>query len=523
LQVLEMRSSHATRSRAATACLLALLGATVVAWAWPAGAARAAVIASSTSGFVGGPALASDGRIVVGERRGNGALRIVAIDPATRSVAGLVAFGPLADRRTYHELTITGTGGIVTAALSTLRQVPASAGTEDQAGSTLRDTRAMAVLPAFVELGRCTSDGGHPPQLAAAGGDDFVATVGDDCAGTRAAVRLRSAAGTRTIPADAGPADSSFRPDISELRATGPMVAWVQTRLPSLDSQLERTLVVARASTGQVLVRAHLEWFPVMLGLGSDGTVALTMTVVDFPCAARIASPAAPVLRRIALAAPFCVRFDAPVAVSGGRFVFASERGYGVSDLQGSVHPLAEATATATATATTGAQASAVAFDGRTAFVVRRDCDADRLLAVDAGAPATAPSAPVAAKTACPVRRTGSGRLAVRRDGTARIALRCPKGCRGTLRLVQQRKGGRERTVGSASYASAAGDVVLRPALARFARGLAGCAGGLRVAAILFATDERRRGLGNYRIVSRARCRRSGGPAFKAPLPAPRP
>ena len=111
------------------------------------------------------------------------------------------------------------------------------------------------------------------------------------------------------------------------------------------------------------------------------------------------------------------------------------------------------------------------------------------------------------------MRRAGTARLRVA-SAKVRIALRCPQGCRGTLRLVEQRSRRRERIVGNARYASGAGRFVLSVPVARFARGLAGCSRGLRVHAALYPDGERRRGLGTYRIVSRAACRRTGGPRF---------
>ena len=327
---------------------------------------------------------------------GSGARRIIAVDPATRAVSELAAFPALIDPQTYPELTVTGTGGIVTAALSVFHTVPKPTNPEEQASPILLETRTMTVLPELAALGRCTPNVMLAPSLAAAGGTDFVASIGDACwpssvpsAPSRAAVRLRTAAGTLTIPAATGPADQWFAPEITDLRVTGPMVAWVETALPALGSQLQRTLVVAGGATGQVLLRVPFGRFPLMLGLGADGTVVLTRTVDDFPCAANIVSPAAPSLRRITLAPPFCANWNAPVAVSGRRFVYATGGGYGVSDLNGTVHPLTEANG-----ANTGIGGSPVALDGQTAFVVRTDCDADRLLAVDASAPGSGAAGP---------------------------------------------------------------------------------------------------------------------------------
>jgi hypothetical protein len=157
----------------------------------------------------------------------------------------------------------------------------------------------------------------------------------------------------------------------------------------------------------------------------------------------------------------------------------------------------------------------------RTVYVVRSDCDADRLLAVDSDVPAQSPPRAALVTGAALWTRPAADRI--RRRVT--IALACAAGCRGTLRLVQQRRSRRERVVGDADYGSAASTVLVRPAIARFARALAGCPGGLRVAAVLYPTGSsgRGKGLGAYRITSRARCRRSGGPSFTSPRPGPRP
>ncbi len=101
-------AAHAPVLRRATALLVAAAGIVLGAIAPAAGAA---VIATSRSGFEGGPALGSDGRVVVGERRGNGALRLLAVDPATRARAVLASYPSLADARTYPTLSLAGTGG----------------------------------------------------------------------------------------------------------------------------------------------------------------------------------------------------------------------------------------------------------------------------------------------------------------------------------------------------------------------------------------------------------------------------
>ena len=397
-----MTTPRPTRPGAGMALLLAL-----VTIALSAPAAGAGVFASSPSGFEGGPALSGDGRVVVGERRGNGARRILAIDPATRAVAELASFGPLTEPGTYSVLTAMGTGGVVTAGLSSYRPVTGHIGEEEQPTPTQLASRMMTVLPALAPLAGCALLG-PPPVLSAVGGENFVATV--QCTGPTPGVRIQTAQATVTIPVAPGPSALGV-PDVSSLRAAGPMVAWVETVLPPPPSQLVRTLVIARATTGQVLARTRLNWFPVMLGLGADGTVVLMETVTDSPCAVRVITPAAPTPRRIALRTP-CGDWGAPIAIAGGRFVYGAANGFGVSDLQGSAYTLAEATGR-----------SAVAFDGRTAYVVRADCDADRLLAVDVDVHGTVLSQTPSRTTPCPVRRAGPARLRVASAGV-RIALR---------------------------------------------------------------------------------------------------
>ncbi len=339
----------------------------------------------------------------------------------------------------------------MTAALDVYRQVP----DEENATPQLVSTRTAAISPAAVALGACKAPPQQPqdqaayPQLDARGGDGFVATVGDDCGATTTFVRIRGN-GTPVIPAAPGTTT------ISQLRASGPMVSWVEN---AGTSPVVRTLVVARAATGQVLLRTPLDRVPYQLGLGADGTVVLP----DFPtCAMRVVSPAAPAPRPFSLTFPqgaLCLSESTPgrvrtaVSVAAGRVAYAAIpfSGYAVSDLQGTAHPLAEASLR------DGNVLSPTAFDGRTVYVVRSDCDADRLLSVDADVVGTAARAAVGRP--CPVRRVSSGSMRVQRDGRVSIRLRCARGCHGTLRLVQQRSGGRERLVGRVSYGGAAGTV----------------------------------------------------------------
>lgn len=513
---------RAASPRAATALLMVALAAALHAAAM-APAAGAAVIASSRSGFEGGPALASDGRVIVGERRGNGALRILAIDPRTRAATELIAFPPLPDPATYPVLNVSGTGAIVTASLDLFRQADKT--DAEQAHPLPQASGTMTILPTLAPLASCSPLLSSFPSLDAAGGEGFVATVGDECAMTASAVRIRTPTATHTIPALPAPATSTFAPQISNLRASGPMLAWLETRMAGLGSPVTSSVVVARGATGDVLLRVPIGVLNLRMGLGSDGTVALSAAVAA--CVMAVASPAAPSLRTFPLGAQSCSNFggdqrgQGEIAVAGGRIVYATGFGYGVTDLQGAVHSLAEATLLL-------GKAAPVAFDGRMVYAVRNDCDADRLLAVDADVPGPRPSG---TPQECPVRRSGPARLRVARDGRVTIALRCKAGCRGTLRLLQQRGGRRERLVGRADYGGGAGTVLARPRIARYARALAGCRGGLRAVALLHPVGDdhtsvssaRGKGLGAYRIVSRARCRRTGGPSFTAPRGGPRP
>jgi hypothetical protein len=502
-----------------TPLLIAL--AVVALTALPAARAGARVVAESVPGFEGGPALAGDGRVVVGERRGNGARRVLAIDPRTGAATQLTAFGAPADRSLYPSLAIAGDGGAVTATVKTydrdLQQLPVA-------------VRALTVVPVVAPLAACSGAPQIGPNLEAAGGAGFVATVRDDCGAGPSTVRVRTAAGTHAIGLAPVAGEVAVAPPaMYALRASGPMVGWIETHYPG--GLASSSVVVARAATGQVLLRAPLPDAPLYFwALGSDGTAAF----VTGSCAMTVIAPAAPALRAFALPVALCPVLGPdpnPVSVAAGRVVYAATSTgtpiadrYAVTDLQGAAHTLAEAVAQP-------GTVSQTAFDGSTVFVVRVDCDADRLLAIDADAPATLPPAtrPTHADR-CPLRRAGSARLRLAPDRRVTIKLRCAHGCRGTLRLVQQRRGRRERPVGQASYAASAGTLAVRPRIAGYARALAGCTGGIRVAAIVHpagtglgaAAGDLGRGAGTYRIVSRARCRHAGGPAFTKRQPGPR-
>ena len=505
-------------ARPLTILLCAALTTAVIAT--PAAPARADVIAQSVAGFEGGPALAGDGRVVIGERRGNGALAVLAIDPVTRGAAPLTGFGPLADPATFSQLFIAGNGGSVTATrriLGTRLQLPF-------------DVRSETVLPAVAAIAACSGPPRVGPFLESAGGDGFVAALRADCGAAAPVVTILSANARRTIPLAPVTGEHTFAPAMFALRAAGPMVGWIETHYPG--GLPQSSIVVARAATGVVLTRSVLPGTPfVFWALSSDGTAVY----VRGSCDVAVVAPAAPAARVFALAPGSCPVIGAdpsPLSVAGGRVVYAasgdgspSPHHYAMTDLQGAGHALAEITAGPPATP------SQTAFDGQTVYLVRVDCDADRLLALDARVAAIIAPANRSRAERCPVRRASPARLRVAADGRVSIGLRCAHGCRGTLRIVQQRRGRRERQIGHVSYNTPAGTVVVRPRVPRYARALAGCAGGLRVAAILHpigardgpATSDLGRGLGAYRIVSRTPCQRTGGPPFTSRQKGPRP
>ncbi len=504
-----------TRSRPTRAALGAIVAVLLAAATAPA--AGAAVIGSSSSGFEGGPALAADGRVVIGERRhgdgavrGDGARRILAIDPSTRAFREVAAFAP--PQRVFPEirrvLNVAGSGGIVTALLDTVLQ-PAAAGQGSALGSTA--STSMTVLPTLTALTSCGALGAQA-GLDAAAGQDFVATTGDECGPATPAVRLRTQTTTITIPGAPAPAD------IVGLHASGPMVAWAE--VPRATAAAARpTLVLARGATGQILLRIPLGGLPAQLGVGADGTVVFSLQA-DASCALYVASTATPAVRRLALpsAGGLCPspaiepRGQTRIAVVGERVVYQALSGYGVTDLRGRAQALGDATAPATI-------AGGIAFDGRTVFAVRSRCSEDLLLALDSDVAAQgAPPPQGQTRAPCVIRRAGPSRLRASRDGVVRVPIRCGStGCRATLRLVQQRSGRAERLIASAGFArSGRGTVVTRMRLPRYARELAGCDRGLLVRAVLWPFSEHSRGLGSYRIVSPARCRRGGGPPFTA-------
>ena len=460
-------------------------------------------ISFSVTSYEGGPVLAADGRVVIGERMAGGGRRILVIDPRTHVFKELARFPAPADPQTFHMLKLAGSGSIVTATLDLFHEVTDT--TAEQATPNLLSSRAFTVLPALAPLATCNPpNASFPASIRAAGGDGFVALAADDCR-EASAVHIRTANGTHTIPARVG---RPFPPpEISDVRAAGPFATWTEVRFD--DDGLKGSFVAVRAATAEVLLRApSLRRY----ALGSDGTIV----TADFGgCTMGVVTLEPLAQRTVALPAGLCPGFFGDAAVARGRAVYPVGGGYAVSDLRGAAHPV-ELGVDAVGTAP-------IAFDGRTVYGVRKRCHDELLLAVDTavavGAPL--PLAPPPSLETCPVRRrAGSGRVRVAPDRRVSIRVRCPAGCRGTLRLVEQRRGRRERVIGSRDFVSAGGSFVLRPRIASFARSLAGCSGGLRAVAQVHR-DNRTKGLGTYRILSRSRCRRTGGPAFAAPRPWP--
>jgi len=471
-----------------TALLLAVLFGTAAA---PASGAVA--ISVSGTGYDAGPVLAADGRVVVAERLANGVRRILAIDPQTHVISELTRV-PAPGAGRFSVVRLTGSGGVVTATVSTYISIAGS--TDEQATPPLAATRALQVLPTLAPLATCDPvRADFPAPILAAGGESFVALTGDSCR-DRSALTIRTTNGTQTIPAMTG---GSVAPEIMDLRAAGPFAIWTETRL---DRGVTASFVAARAATGEVLLRA-----PRASGydLAADGTVV----VAQFgTCILRVVTLAPLAQRSVALPAGWCPSPLGSVAVAAGRAVYPTSGSYAVSDLQGGLHTVGDLPVDAL-----GGQ---IAFDGTTLFGVRRRCLDELLLAADTTKPDGAPM-PLTPAPTCVVRRAGSGRVRVAPDSRVSIRLRCPEGCRATLRLFEQRRGGRERLVATKQFSGGSKAFTVRPRIARYARALAGCRGGLRTVARVYNSSGRAKAIGAYRILSRSRCSRIGGPAFTRP------
>ena len=225
--------------------------------------AQAATIATSTSGFTGGPVLTANERVVIGEHRGDGALRVAVIAPTTGVTAYPVAFPALAGPRDFARLNLAGVGATVTGTYDTFQSV----GARGIVGQRKLTGRMFTLGPQLGSLGSCVPATSQLMHGLAAAGDGFVATVGEDCATDRTTLRIRTAQATHVIRATLGPGDrTDFTPDIFDLRATGPALAWVEMHLPVSGPGPTLTLAIARGATGEVLLRTPIEAFPPAMG-----------------------------------------------------------------------------------------------------------------------------------------------------------------------------------------------------------------------------------------------------------------
>ena len=476
---------------------------------------QARVVATSTTGFVAGPALAADGRLVVGERHGGGDIAAVVIDPAGARAPQTLAVFAAAPAGSLTSVTLTGTGGVVG-----VQRDARVFGDPRIGGTELRSSQGRTLLPSAV-LGACPHPFPFSPGFAVAGGGGFAATLGEDCGAVGGPIRVHGLGGVVTLPAAPGG-------QTSLLRAAGRYVAWAEV---TPGPPIAYAVVLADALTGTVLLRiptaGHLGADD--LAVGADGTLAW-IAEARFPgCAgvlfaASVAQPAARELSGPQTPCPFGAGSHSghgAIAIAGGRVVYPSSPAFAVTDGSGTGNLVADLPAL-------NGAAGPIAFDGRTLYGVRNDCDADRLLAADvtAGGPAptavTAPDGPD-----CPAARTGSAHLRLDRTHAVRVTLACPAGCRGTLRLVQQR-GARERVAGQREVGGR-GALSVRVQLAPYAAGLAACAGGLRVRATLYrdalplpARNPRTAlALGVLRVRSTGRCRHGAGPGFERRVPMP--
>ena len=126
-----------------------------------------------------------------------------------------------------------------------------------------------------------------------------------------------------------------------------------------------------------------------------------------------------------------------------------------------------------------------IAFDGRTLYGVRGECDGHRLIAVDVTVPGTPPAAVAPDGPARPVALRGSAKRRLDpRTHSLTVPLACPAGCRGTLRIVQQR-GLRER-IAARVEVSGRGALRIRLASRRYVTALAACGTGVRLFAKLY-------------------------------------
>lgn len=491
--------------RALAAALLALSLA-LGAHAAPATAA-ARVVTSFGGAIVAGPALSSDGRLVIGERLAGGDVPAVAVDPSgTRAAQTLATFPAPTVPGWFTELTLAGGGGAVAAKVDTRSFENPKIG-----GTLLHATDGRTLLPSALPA-TCPQASPAARGIEVAAGAGFAATIGADCGPFGGTVRIHGSGGVLRTFAPPPGAQTSL------LRAAGPYVAWAEV------TPHAHAVVLARATTGEVLMRAPVGGFGAEdIGLGSDGTLAWTAQTAIQGCnhTLFVASAAQPIphpLDGSAIPCPFGFNAFAPsgaIAVAGGRVVYPSSPAFAVVDPTGTSHTLGELPAP------NGAPGP-IAFDGATLYGVRSDCDADRLLAVDVTVPGTAPAAVAPDGPACPVALRGAARRRLSpRSNLVTVPLSCPAGCRGTLRLVQQR-GLREREAARADF-SGRGAIRVRLPRRRFVAPLAACGRGLRLAVLVYRDHpplpteypRSKQQLGIVRVSSGGRCRHVTGPPFK--------
>jgi hypothetical protein len=489
--------------------LLAALGAACTLACACAGAAHAGVVASSTAGYVAGPALASDGRLMLGVRAGR-SVRVVAIDPTARrrpETLGTFSTASPAGRYWTTTVTLTGTGGVVGVHVD-VRTQPGGHGEPPE----LVSSRGQTLLPA-VGLGSCSPGGGVSPGLQVAGGATFAATIGEGCSD---AIRIHGAGGVRTIPVAAATA-------ITQVRARGDYVAWDEsTGVASRTS----TVVLARASTGAVLLRAAVGGYGVQgLGVGDDGTVAWISASAASGCqgtlyAVSIARPeprSSPARARRVRSAP--TRATTPTSSTSSASASSTRR-----PPTGRPPTAAGAHASWRGIPTGDGGTGQIAFDGRTLYGVTRDCDAERLLAVDVdepggtsrrcatGIPAALPGGARGVGPAAGRHAAHGDRPAALPDRLPRRAAADPAARRDGTRRRQRRRPGPWHDHG----ARAAG--ALRA-------GLAACGNGLRVRAAFFQQPVRtayaprvRQPVSVLRLRAAGPCRRRPAPPFGPPI-----
>jgi hypothetical protein len=472
-------------------------------------AAGARVVTSFTGGVVAGPVLSSDGRIVLGERQGSGNVPAEVIDPTgARAPQTLATFPAPRVAGWFTQLTLTGTGGVVG-----VRADVRSFAEPKIGGTELRSSEGRTLLPSAV-LGACTGLYPYATGVQVAGGDGFAATLGEDCAAVGGAIRIHGPGGVRTLPTAPGA-------QTSHLRAAGPYVAWGEV---AYGPPFAYAVVLARATTGEVLMRAPVPGFGADdIGLGSDGTVAWVAQTGLRGCTSTLfaASAAVPAPHPVTgpnTPCPFGANASAlhgAIAVAGGRVVYPASSTYATLDGSGTGHTIGELPVG-------GATPGPIAFDGRTLYGVRSDCDGDHLLAVDVSVPGTPPAAIAPDGPICPATLRGSTRRRLDpRTHNLTVPLSCPAGCHGTLRLVQPRRL-RERVAGRIEV-SGRGAFVARLQPARFVTALAACGSGVRLRATLYrdhlsaVTEYPRTALqlGVLRVRVSGRCRHVAAPAFE--------